>query len=100
MHYFLSQHPLSSRGKSIPKVKGHPRSIPFVPSPMPYMFNMKSVLLSAAESKQALLSSATFLASLIFLLSFRSKSSTKDCLLGLVGAGHFRERKPSSYATV
>lgn len=28
--YFLSQHPLSSRGKSIPKVKGHPGGIPFV----------------------------------------------------------------------
>lgn len=29
--YFLSQHPLSSRGKSIPKVKGQPEGIPFVP---------------------------------------------------------------------
>lgn len=37
--YFLSQHPLSSRGKSIPKVKGHPGGIPFVLSAMPYMFS-------------------------------------------------------------
>lgn len=28
--YFLSQHPLSSRGKSIPKVEGHSGGIPFV----------------------------------------------------------------------
>lgn len=41
--YFLSQHPLSSRGKSIPKVKGHPGGIPFVPSAMPYMLNLVSM---------------------------------------------------------
>lgn len=70
VHYFLSQHPLSSRGKSIPKVKGHPGSIPFVPSPMPYMFSTKRAPLSAVESKRARLLSETFLASLIFLLSF------------------------------
>lgn len=28
--YFLSQHPLWSWGKSIPKVKGQPGGIPFV----------------------------------------------------------------------
>lgn len=28
--YFLSQHPLSSRGKSIPKVEGHSGGIPLV----------------------------------------------------------------------
>ncbi len=37
--YFLSQHPLLSRGKSIPKVKGHPGGIPFVFYAMPYMFS-------------------------------------------------------------
>lgn len=37
--YFLSQHPLSSRGKSTPKVKGHPEGISFVLSAVPYVFN-------------------------------------------------------------
>lgn len=37
--YFLSQHPLSTRGKSISKVKGQPGGIPFVLSATPYVFS-------------------------------------------------------------
>lgn len=41
--YFLSQHPLSSWGKSIPKVKGHSGGIPFVLSHAIYVCVFQSV---------------------------------------------------------
>lgn len=58
--YFLSQHPLSSRGKSIPKVKGQPRGIPFVLPAVPCVFDSATAFLLLCESKQKKLASLIF----------------------------------------
>lgn len=51
MPYFLSQHPLSSRGKSIPKVKGHPGGIPFVLSALLCTFGPECVYVCVSVMK-------------------------------------------------
>lgn len=65
--YSLSQHPLSSWGKSIPKVKGLPGGIPFVLFATPYMFSPVCAVLAVMKASTLIsLYSQKYLVLMIF----------------------------------
>lgn len=108
--YFLSQHPLASRGKSIPKVKGQPGGIPFVLSARPYKSSLpkRCVCMWVHLHLQSKLSISPLLqtkheVSLISLFwSLRvpttlrqpARSASKDCLAHFLCSQKFNDRQP------